>query len=185
VANLVVPKRITVAFHPFGSPYSIKTLDSNSYIDKNIPYKYIVRILKFLIQYGFSIFIVGSLEEIEDLQEKLYKEQFYKDNEIFITFCGRSIVTTCKQIALCDSMIGSDSFAKTVSGVCDIPTMVFLSPHEDPYRDQVFITPFVKRGTMQTTEIVYWSNDVIDNGLTKFITHIITSQGKNLPNPLS
>ena len=51
-------------------------------------------------------------------------------------------------VSQCKALVGSDSCFKTLSVMQGIPTFVWIGDHEDGFRDQYFVDPYVKDGTM-------------------------------------
>jgi ADP-heptose:LPS heptosyltransferase len=52
-------------------------------------------------------------------------------------------------VAHCQSVLATDSSIKTMAAILQIPSLVLAADYPDPFRDEVFLTPYVRDGIMQ------------------------------------
>jgi len=62
--------------------------------------------------------------------------------------CFLDIAKSFSYVSQCNALVGSDSCFKTLSVMQGIPTFVWIGDHEDGFRDQYFVDPYIKDGTM-------------------------------------
>jgi ADP-heptose:LPS heptosyltransferase len=62
--------------------------------------------------------------------------------------CYWNIWDSLSCVQHCDLVIGMDSCVKTLSAILRIPTMVLVGDYNDPYRDEVFLRPYISENIM-------------------------------------
>ena len=64
--------------------------------------------------------------------------------------CYLDVYKSFSYVEQCDYVVAADSSVKTMSSMLKIPTFVWMADNHDPFRDSVFIDPYVKDGVMKT-----------------------------------
>jgi ADP-heptose:LPS heptosyltransferase len=59
------------------------------------------------------------------------------------------IWTSLACVAHCHCVLATDSAIKTMAAILRIPSVVLVGDYPDPFRDQVFLTPYVNDGIMR------------------------------------
>lgn len=133
-----------IALHPKGSGYARDYLEKSDHAPKDLP----THMVEFLINSLYAkhqtpIALIMSPEEWDGFDKNALTNvqgKFFRiDN----------IKTAVRASATCDVLVGSDSGMKSISSVFKRNTVVMIPQMTDLIRDNVFLIPYVKAGTMR------------------------------------
>jgi len=145
--------RPALAVHLCGSSLSINAHRRKRVATKTLP----VAVLHGLMASNqFNIILFGTKEEIESFG--------LTETERLRFACFERIADSLAVVAQCAAFVGSDSAIKTMAAMLGIPAVVWLTDIQDPFRDSVFITPYVDQGLMKAFRYKSASKD-IDSGI--------------------
>ena len=131
-----------IGIHPLGSAFW------NQHVKKqDIPIQKIiepdaVRSLINLFDKHSKIVIFGAPHELE-----IYKNEL-KDIQNIVWVDYENIWDSLCHVLFCHLVIAMDSCIKSMSSGLRIPSIVFVPNTHDPFRDQLFIDPYVDQGVM-------------------------------------
>lgn len=151
-----------IGLHPFGSEYSQKVWGKDGWPAKRISNESIEHILTTLeTQYQFIVF--GSASEIAELGH------LQDHKAIFKTTTDTDMYESLSMVTWCDAMIATDSVMKTMSAICKIPTYVFMGNYVDKYRDNIFIDPYIRNGTMKVWQFVRCTPELFEPAINELL----------------
>ncbi len=129
-------KNKVIGIHLGGSDFSIALQKKLQIPSKNLP----VKIIHEFQKKDFNLLVFGTKKELDNYQ-------ITPSNNIKLMYCD-SIYEALAHVAQCHLFVGSDSAFKTLSSMLKIPTYVWLADYFDEFRDNNFISPYVKSGVM-------------------------------------
>lgn len=128
-------KTIGVQVHASkNAQYWLKLLNKRP---KNIPAKVVTDLAK-----DYNVLFFGLPDDIAETG--IQQSEHIK----FVSFYD--IAKSLSYVEQCDAFVGCDSAIKTLSVMLRIPTFVWIGDHEDGFRDNWFVGPYEKDGTMGT-----------------------------------
>lgn len=130
--------RLTLAVHLAGSAFSVDLQRRNGLVSKSLPIEVLHRI-RDLNRYNIIMF--GSRDELGAMAIE-------ESADLRLANFG-SISESLGAVAQCAAFVGSDSAIKSMSAMLRIPSLVWLGDYPDPYRDAVFVDPYVRAGCMR------------------------------------
>ena len=139
----------TIVLHPFGSEFSRFFLGSQRMVStKELMSTIWEQIIDRFNSDYFNVYIVGGANDNKIIQTwKLGNAK---------SLCGKlSILESIALIMQSSAVVGVDSFAKTISLVSQLPTVVFVNDHHDKHRDETFLNPYK---TQEHTSIIHNAN---------------------------
>lgn len=76
----------------------------------------------------------------------IFKERYHHE---FRVIAFEDVWASLACVAHCKSVLATDSAIKTMAAVLRIPSVVLAADYSDPFRDEVFLNPYVSDGLMR------------------------------------
>jgi ADP-heptose:LPS heptosyltransferase len=114
-------------------------------------------LIKELIALNYKIILFGTSEEIKALE--------IESNQSLIIPTSTKIIDSLSLVSHCDFFIGSDSAFKTMASMLKIPTIVLYENSVNPFRDRVFIKPYLDLKVMSVYKYKKLENDEIKKAI--------------------
>ena len=136
--NKLITKK-TIIIHMRGSGFSRFFLGEKRKVStKELDLHFWQELIKKINYQNTDIIFLGNNDDKETLCEierlNLNHTHFYAGT--------LPLLESIELIKRSNIVIGVDSFAKSVSLACKIPTIVFVNNHEDKFRDETFLNPY-------------------------------------------
>ena len=114
-------------------------------------------LIKELIALNYKIILFGTSGEIKALE--------IESNQSLIIPTSTKIIDSLSLVSHCDFFIGSDSAFKTMASMLKIPTIVLYENSVNPFRDRVFIKPYLDLKVMSVYKYKKLENDEIKKAI--------------------
>jgi tetratricopeptide (TPR) repeat protein len=156
--------RPVLGMHLGGSEFSIAMQRQAGVVTKHLPVELLHRMLS---SNRYNIILFGAPDEIRTLGAH--------ETDRLKFACFDNIAESMCVVEQCDAFVGSDSAIKTLTAMLKVPTVVWLGDYADPFRDNVFIAPYVHGGVMQVYRYKKLSDDIEDG--IRFTTAALSAFG--------
>jgi ADP-heptose:LPS heptosyltransferase len=107
---------------------------------------------------NFLSYLIGALNSKESFPyvfcspaRRVEVEVLFKENHsrAFKVIAFDDIWASLACVAHCDIVLATDSVIKTMAAILRIPSLVLVGDYPDPFRDEVFLKPYVNDGVMR------------------------------------
>lgn len=163
-----IPKQkgITIGIHVEGSKFSNDFWSRQGLPTKNMSEKFMKSLVKVLQEeYPKAKFYFfcspHRRDEIGQLMAPIVNGDYF-----MIAF--DKIWDTLSCVLHCDYVIGMDSAIKSMAAIHSIPSTVLVGNYPDPFRDENFLTPYIKEGIMNVLSF----NDINLVDIQKILNNI-------------
>lgn len=137
--------KLVIGIHIEGSRFSNEAARGNGRPIKDMSQNFLAR-------------LIGALNSIEAFPyvfcspaRRLQVHAMFKKNynRAFKVIAFDDIWTSLACVAHCHVVLATDSAIKTMAAILRIPSVVLVGDYPDPFRDDVFLTPYVTDGIMR------------------------------------
>lgn len=130
-----------VGIHPFGSYFSNKFWGKKGYPIKRFTDEVLIGLVDKLTP-KYQVLIFGTTDEVTELGDIWTKGDH-------VHMVARPIWEAIAIVHNCEAVIATDSAIKAASAIARIPTYVYMGNYQDPWRDSMFIDPYIREGVMK------------------------------------
>jgi ADP-heptose:LPS heptosyltransferase len=159
--------RRVIGIHIEGSRFSNEASRQNGRPIKDMSQGFLGKLIDILnSKEAFPYVFCSPARRVE--VDALFKRNYGRE---FKVIAFDDIWTSLACVAHCHLVLATDSAIKTMAAILRIPSVVLVGDYQDPFRDEVFLKPYVSDGVMQ---LIRFNNmDTLDP------CRIVASFGKN------
>lgn len=140
--------RRVIGIHIEGSRFSNEASRQNGRPIKDMSQDFLGNLIDALnLKEAFPYVFCSPAGRVE--VDALFKKNY---NRAFKVIAFDDIWASLACVAHCHIVLATDSVIKTMAAILRIPSVVFVGDYTDPFRDEVFLNPYVSDGVMQVVK---------------------------------
>jgi ADP-heptose:LPS heptosyltransferase len=165
--STLIPHEKVLGIHVEGSSFSNEAWSKRGQPTKNMSRLFLKKLLEQLCEdryNGVFVYIFCAPSRAEEIEELMHMYA----NHPYLIVAYPYIWDSLSCVGHCDAIIGADSVIKTMGAIQRIPSVVLVGDYPDPFRDKVFLDPYVNDGHMH---VIKYKNvdDVSPDEVLKFL----------------
>jgi ADP-heptose:LPS heptosyltransferase len=139
-----------IGIHIEGSKFSNEASKQSGRPIKDMSPNFVGKLIDVLSKAGTFSYIFCAPSRRNEVDALLSQ----KNTRLFRMVAFEDIWDSLACVSHCQRVIAVDSCIKTMAAILRIPTVVLAADYPDPFRDAVFLTPYVNDGIMRIVKYV-------------------------------